>query len=238
MLVLAIDTSTADSFVGLACWEGEDQAWRPVGEETVSGNAHAEQLAPMIERIVAGARHTRRQSPLGDVKAVVVGLGPGPYTGLRIGIAAAAAYADALGLPVYGVCSLDAIAEEVVERETFGEKHLLVVTDAKRREVFWARYRGERRIGPLGVCKPAELPALLGDFVPEITAGATHLLDGAALQDVPRSSVVAPSSRGLPRPVGTALRAGERPGPLTPLYLRPPDAVPPKGLPQQQGRAI
>ena len=69
-----------------------------------------------------------------EIDAVVVGCGPGPFTGLRIGMATAAAFGHALGVPVYGVCSLDAIGGQ-----TTGE--VLVVTDARRREIYWARYR-------------------------------------------------------------------------------------------------
>ncbi|EFV13336.1 tRNA (adenosine(37)-N6)-threonylcarbamoyltransferase complex dimerization subunit type 1 TsaB [Segniliparus rugosus] len=222
MLVLTIDTSTADSAVGLVRWSREDESWLLLGEERSLGNVHVEQLAPMIERALGEGRKD-------ELEAVVVGLGPGPYTGLRIGIATAAAYGDALGLPVYGVCGLDAIADEALgsEPET---KNLLVVTDAKRREVFWARYRdGQRTEGP-GVCKPSELPELLGGFVPEAVAGAAYLLDGGALQDVRKSCVVAPAAAGLARSASRAMLAGEAPAPLAALYLRPPDAVPPASM--------
>lgn len=224
MLVLTLDTSTSDSSVGLAFWPPGGQAWRALGEERVPGNVHVEQLVPILERRLREARE--QHGALGAVQAVVVGLGPGPYTGLRIGIATAAAYGDAAGLPVHGVCGLDAIAEEV-SREAPGEKDLLVVADAKRREVFWARYLGARRIGPPGVCPPAELTELLGGSVPQLAAGATRLLDGTALQDVPRSPVTAPSPCGLVAALTQELLSGAAPGPLAPLYLRPPDAKPP-----------
>ena len=81
---------------------------------------------------------------MNDLDAVVVGCGPGPFTGLRVGMATAAAYGQALGIAVHGVCSLDAIGID-----TAGE--VLVVTDARRREVYWARYRdGVRVEGPGG----------------------------------------------------------------------------------------
>ena len=86
---------------------------------------------------------------LPDVEAIVVGTGPGPFTGLRVGMVTAAALGDGLGVPVHGVCSLDAIAAEaVVAAGPFGP--LLVVTDARRREVYWAAYDadGRRTNGP------------------------------------------------------------------------------------------
>ena len=83
---------------------------------------------------------------MADLGAVVTGCGPGPFTGLRVGMATAAAFGHALGLPVFGVCSLDAIGID-----TTGE--VLVVTDARRREVYWARYRdGTRRRRTRGEC--------------------------------------------------------------------------------------
>src|SRR5204862_198305 len=85
---------------------------------------------------------------LADLDAVVVGTGPGPFTGLRVGMVTAAAIGDAVDVPVYGVCSLDAIAV-VAAAPWFGGRTgegLLVVTDARRREVDWAAYdRGGRR---------------------------------------------------------------------------------------------
>src|SRR5690242_20931894 len=74
---------------------------------------------------------------LADLSAVVTGAGPGPFTGLRVGMVTAAALGDALGLPVHGVCSLEAIAH--------GLGAVLVVTDARRREVYWAAYDDDGR---------------------------------------------------------------------------------------------
>ena len=84
---------------------------------------------------------------------MVAGTGPGPYTGLRVGLVTAAAFADAVGVPTYGVCSLDAIAAACAD-----EPALLVVTDARRREVYWAHYEYGRRMGTPAVCAPAEIP--------------------------------------------------------------------------------
>ena len=131
-----------------------------------------------------------------DLDAVVVGCGPGPFTGLRVGMATAAAYGHALGLPVHGVCSLDAIGIDTV-----GE--VLVVTDARRREVYWARYRDGVRVDGPAVNAPADVP------------GADEAL---ALPPV------YPTAAGLVRAVVDWTAA---PAPLVPLYLRRPDAKPP-----------
>ncbi|MGC2567352.1 MAG: tRNA (adenosine(37)-N6)-threonylcarbamoyltransferase complex dimerization subunit type 1 TsaB, partial [Mycobacterium sp.] len=120
-LVLAIDTATPAVTAGIVDGSG-------VLAERVSidARAHAERITPNVLAALADAGRT-----MADLGAVVVGCGPGPFTGLRVGMATAAAYGHALGIPVYGVCSLDAIGGQ-----TTGET--LVVTDARRREVYWA----------------------------------------------------------------------------------------------------
>ncbi len=175
----------------------------------------------------------------------MVGLGPGPFTGLRVGMATAAAFGDALGLPVYGVCSLDAIAAAAWRDIADADAELLVVTDARRREVYWARYRavseitspgsfvvatsGEHRgTGPAPitvarvsgpeVCKPAELES--GDST--VIAGSASHVD---FFDLPVLPVETPSPAGLVACAAAELLAGAPPQPLTPLYLRRPDAV-------------
>ena len=138
--------------------------------------------------------------------AVVVGCGPGPFTGLRVGMATAAAYAHALGIPVRGVCSLDAIGVD-----TTGDA--LVVTDARRREVYWARYRDGVRVEGPAVDAPADVPATAD--------GVAGSPDHAALFDLPRLSPVYPTVAGVARAVTNWAAA---PAPLVPLYLRRPDA--------------
>src|SRR5690606_27829252 len=93
---------------------------------------HAEQLAPLIAAVLteAGAAQI-------DVTAVAVGVGPGPFTGLRVGLATARTLAMVLEIPVYGVCSLDALALEAVAAGTV-QGPFLVATDARRKEVYWA----------------------------------------------------------------------------------------------------
>lgn len=120
--VLAIDTATPAVTAGIV--RRHDLV--VLGERvTVDARAHAERLTPNVLAALADAALT-----MADLDAVVVGCGPGPFTGLRAGMASAAAYGHALGIPVYGVCSLDAIGGQ-----TIGDT--LVVTDARRREVYW-----------------------------------------------------------------------------------------------------
>ena len=199
-VILAIDTATPAVTAGVVRLDtdGVDVLAERV---TVDARAHAEQLTPNVVAALADAGLT-----VDDLDAVVVGCGPGPFTGLRVGMATAAAYAHALGIPVHGVCSLDAIGVD-----TAGDA--LVVTDARRREVYWARYRDGVRVDGPAVDAPADVPATA-----EAVAGSP---DHAALFDLPRLSPVYPTAAGLVRAVTDWAAA---PAPLVPLYLRRPDA--------------
>lgn len=129
-MILAIDSSIGTS-VALADSDG-----RPLAAAAENDHlSHAEVVGTLIRRVLddAGARPS-------DVVAVASGMGPGPFTGLRIGIAAARAFAVARGIPVVPVMSHDAVAAEVLAGGSTGD--LVVVTDARRREVAWTRYRG------------------------------------------------------------------------------------------------
>ncbi|ETB18669.1 hypothetical protein O983_24270, partial [Mycobacterium avium 09-5983] len=141
-LVLALDTSTPAVTAGIV---RRDDLSVLAQRITVDARAHAERLTP---NVLAALRDSGLN--MTDLAAVVVGCGPGPFTGLRAGMATAAAYGHALGIPVHGVCSLDAIGGQ-----TTGDT--LVVTGARRREVYWARYRdGVRTDGP-AVAAPADV---------------------------------------------------------------------------------
>src|SRR3954466_7661544 len=124
--VLVIDTATP-AVTAAVVVRGADLAVAG-GRLPLDARAHAETLTPNVVAAVADAGLT-----MADLDAVVVGCGPGPFTGLRVGMATAAAYGHALNVPVHGVCSLDAIGIH-----TTGA--VLVVTDARRREVYWTRY--------------------------------------------------------------------------------------------------
>lgn len=220
MLVLALDTATPTVTAGVVALE--PAALEPtVGAASVQVRAvrvavdarkHAELLVPGALAACAEAGITLR-----DVEAVVVGTGPGPFTGLRVGMVTAAALGDALDVPVYGVCTLDAIAA------AHPGTPLLVVTDARRREVYWAAYdgAGARTHGP-DVTAPAALAARIPQLAPAAAAGGS-----AHLFDLPVVGPDAPGPDGLVTVAAAALLAGATPGPLEPLYLRRPDAQEP-----------
>lgn len=216
MLVLAVDTSTPVVTSGLVRHGGEgDPAHITTVAVRLTDNprAHAEILTPQILECLDEAGCTPT-----DLDAIVVGVGPGPFTGLRVGMVTAAAFGDALGIPVHGVCSLDAIAEDVRSEAPDGGD-LLVVTDARRREVYFARYDGTRgRVEGPDVRKPAEVPAAPSHRV----AGSSQ---HTALFDLPAVPVYSPSPAGLVAAASADLCAGTLPEPLIPLYLRRPDAV-------------
>lgn len=194
MLVLALDTSSPA--VSAALVEVTESGCTLVREQVVvDGRRHGELLAVGVREVLQGDRPG----------AVVVGTGPGPFTGLRVGLVTAAATADALGVPAYGVCSLDGFTDDGV-----------VVTDARRREVYWARYCGGVRVDGPAVLAPALLDLRPGEPVV-----------GARLAGLPVSG---PEHVDLLRLVGVAaarVLAAAPSDPLTPLYLRRPDAVEP-----------
>jgi tRNA threonylcarbamoyl adenosine modification protein YeaZ len=202
VLVLALDTATPTLVAGVARWSSGSTEVLAEGTRP-SGTRHAELLIPAVRAALSAAGVAT-----GELDAVVVGLGPGPFTGLRVGVVTAAAMADVHGLPTVGVCSLDAV----------GEGARTVVTDARRREVYWARYDevGARVEGP-GVVRPEEL-AVPGPYVGD-PAFADRLGAPVAPADVTTAGLVRAAAAQLADPAAA--------GPLVPLYLRRPDAVPP-----------
>jgi len=216
VLVLALDTATPAITAGVVALTGGEVVQRSV-RVTVDARKHGELLMPGILAACADAGVALR-----DVEAVVVGIGPGPFTGLRVGLVTAAALGDALGVPVHGVCSLDAIAWDAA-RDAVVVGPLLVATDARRREIYWAAYdrAGDRIDGPY-----VEAPAVVAGRVVEL--GAVAVAGGSgALLGLPVLDPESPSPAGLVATAAAALRAGLAPGPLEPLYLRRPDAVEP-----------
>jgi len=218
VLALVLDTSSAAVTAGLVGFSGHSRQAQPVvlaERVTVDARAHAERLVPSIQECLAEAGVR-----ISDVSAVVAGTGPGPFTGLRVGLMTAAAFADALGLPGYGVCSLDAIAAAHPE-----QPDLLVAGDARRKEVYWARYQHGRRVAGPGVDKPAALRDELVD-APAAMAGAGARLYadvlGWQLLDADYPTVAALAGCAAERVVNRAPSEA-----LAPLYLRRPDAVEP-----------
>ncbi|MGQ0576060.1 MAG: tRNA (adenosine(37)-N6)-threonylcarbamoyltransferase complex dimerization subunit type 1 TsaB [Pseudonocardia sp.] len=211
MLVLAIDTATSAVVAGVV--ELSDAVDTRAARVAQDARKHGELLMPGVLAACAEAGVALR-----DVDAVVVGRGPGPYTGLRVGLVTAAALGDALGVPVLGQCSLDAIAVEGPEGP------LVVVTDARRREVYWAAYAGGRRISGPHVDAPAVAAQRARELGIVAAAGSP---EHAALLGLPACPPAIPSPAGLVTLAAAALRAGDDAGPVVPLYLRRPDAVEP-----------
>jgi len=210
VLVLALDTSSPAVSVGLSRVPRGGGPADSLGESvTVDGRRHGELLAVGVREVLASSGASRA-----DLDAVVVGLGPGPFTGLRVGLVTAAVLADALGIPAYGVCSLDGL----------GVQDGWAVSDARRREVYWARYRsGERVEGP-AVARPADLQFPAGAAL----VGAGAVLHRAAFAGAEvRAAPLHPSPHALVLRAVDRVRSGAPSEPLTPLYLRRPDAVEP-----------
>ncbi len=201
-VLLAIDTSAGTAVAVLV--DGV------VASESYDANSmqHAEQIGIQIQQVLKAAN--KKSS---EVTAVAVGVGPGPFTGLRVGIAAAKMFAEGVSVPIYGVGSLDAIAfANSLDQPT------LVLTDARRSEVFFGLYQGKTQagvpktlLGP-GVKKQAELEVQLQ------AAGYKYLL---------ANTQVSAANLGL---LGLAqLAEGSANASVVANYLRAPDAVPAKG---------
>lgn len=219
MIVLAIDTATTDLVAGLVeVGEGGQQDSTPqtLAQRVVSTRSHNELLVPTVMELLGEAGHE-----FGDLGAVVVGCGPGPFTGLRVGMATASAFGQALGIPVHGVCTHDAVAAQI-------GSDALVVTDARRREVYWAQYRsGTRTAGP-DVIAPAALEAKTPVGVLSVPENLREQLTPELAASAETVTYVTPLPAGL---VAVADLDAD-PEPLVPLYLRRPDAKEPAPKPK------
>ena len=229
MLVLALDTSGAA--VTVALHDGGSVVAR---RSTLDARRHAELLAPSIAAVLDEGGATRT-----DVTALAVGVGPGPFTGLRAGVVTARVLGLALGVEVVGVCSLDALALQVAAElrgEAGDPRHgarFAVATDARRHELYWGLY--EHALDGDGVPRRLEGPAVTAPTdLPEAVLVAGR---GAALYpdlfapppgplDVEAGAVAELAVQGLK---GLSSDTSDRAGllPPEPLYLRRPDAAPP-----------
>ena len=149
--VLAIDTSTSRSCVAII--DGSKLLYSGYRD---GATAHGPSLPALVQEALA----------VSDVDEVVVGMGPGPFTGLRVGIAFAQSFALAREIPVRGVCSLDAIAAQVTEKD------FIITVDARRKEVYWARYTDGVRVGEPAVNFPADVTGakIHADLFPDMLA--------------------------------------------------------------------
>ncbi|MEV6756070.1 tRNA (adenosine(37)-N6)-threonylcarbamoyltransferase complex dimerization subunit type 1 TsaB [Streptomyces sp. NPDC051214] len=210
MLLLALDTATPAVTVAL-----HDGTSVVAASSQVDARRHGELLLPAVDRVLAEAG--RR---LDAVTGIVVGVGPGPYTGLRVGLMTADTFGLALGVPVHGVCTLDGLAyESGIEGGPF-----VVATDARRKEVYWARYADPRtRLTDAAVDRPADIADEVAGL-PAVGAGAVlypeTFPDARAPEHVSAASLAALAAERL--------AAGEELAAPRPLYLRRPDAQVPK----------
>ncbi|HUP99554.1 MAG TPA: tRNA (adenosine(37)-N6)-threonylcarbamoyltransferase complex dimerization subunit type 1 TsaB [Aeromicrobium sp.] len=204
MLILAFDT--AGPAVSAAVHDGT----QVLGEASGSGAmAHGELLAPAIADALS-----QGGAAASDITDVAVGVGPGPFTGLRVGVVTALTLSSALNVPTHGVCSLDILAAAVPSDGPF-----IAATDARRKEVYWALYDAGSRIEGPAVDHPAELAALHRG-IPVFGRGGELYADVLEAQPGPLD------------PSASVLAAGVAAGafvklPLKPLYLRRPDAAQP-----------
>ena len=201
-VLLAIDTSSGTAVAVLVDGIVVSEVYEP---DTMQ---HAEQIGLQIRKVLDAANKVSS-----DVTAVAVGVGPGPFTGLRVGIAAAKMFAEGVGAAIFGVGSLDAIAfsKELTEPT-------LVLTDARRSEVFYGLYQGKSRAGAP--------QALLGPGVKKQTDLEAELLASGQSYEIVSGSISA-ASLGL---LALAqLAEGTANSSIVANYLRAPDAVPAKG---------
>jgi tRNA threonylcarbamoyl adenosine modification protein YeaZ len=190
-VLLAIDTSAGTSVAVVDAGRILGQADEP------DTRSHAEAIGTLIEKALQRAGATPS-----DITAVVSGMGPGPFTGLRVGIAAARAFAAGRGIPVHPVASHDAVAYD-------RSAPTLVVTDARRREVAWSVYRDGQTDGP-HLAHPEDLATVVAGY------DALERVDAAQI-----------SAASLALVAEQRLASGQPTGPDQPLYLRAPDVTAP-----------
>lgn len=212
-MILAIDTSTALTSVAVV------DAQLVIERAHEDARRHAEVVAPLLAEVIA-------QIDVADVRLIACGVGPGPYTGLRVGIATAIALGVAWGIPVVGVCSLDALAAQA---QATRAEEVTVASDARRSEAYWARYSaaGDRVEGPR-VSPRADVPVDLGQPRAEwIARVAARHADAAVATAALRADVaeLPLDAHGQDTGASAAALAGAVLLPPRPIYLRRPDAV-------------
>ena len=202
-MLLTFDTATPR--VAVALHDGSDVVAELEAERAMK---HGEQLAPLIEAVLQQTGVVRQ-----DLTAIGVGVGPGPFTGLRVGLVTARTLGFALEIPVYGVCSLDVLAVEAVGTGAV-DRDFLVATDARRKEVYAASYDvdGARLEGPV-----VDRPDRLATDVPVVGEGPVLYPEAFPHPAGPQR----PSAGWLARAVAEELAEVVDP---EPLYLRRPDA--------------
>jgi len=222
MMILAIESATAQ--VGCAIGGPEGVI---ASVQSARDRRHAESLVPQID-------FARSQSgvELSDLDAIAVDVGPGLYTGLRVGVTTAMTMAHALGVPVVAVSSLDVVAFPL----RFADRPIEVVIDARRGEVFHARYQPgpdlPERISEPAVLDPADLARQIRERGREVLIvgdGALRYrsdLDDLTLARAADPGLAFPSAASLAMLARARAEAGDHvpPDEIRPLYLRRPDA--------------
>jgi tRNA threonylcarbamoyl adenosine modification protein YeaZ len=230
VLILALDTSTPAVTVAV-CAVGAEPVATPgttaiaepvtvvAAQREVAANRHGELLAAMVGKVLADAG----VEPSG-LAAVAVGLGPGPFTGLRVGVVTAKAMGDALGIPVYGECSLRLFAAQPDRPEL---DRIGVATDARRKQLYWAVDDRCRCVaGPeVGTAEQAA-EAFAAAGVQQV-AGEGPQLYPEQFADFEVLADVYPSALTLAELVAARVHTGAPSEDVAPMYLRRPDAVPP-----------
>ena len=218
MNVLGFDTSTAATSVCLLRDDGEAFERVPRDEELLGPPGHSRELMPGVAEVI-----TEAGLAYGDLDAIAVGVGPGTFTGLRIGVATARALAHAEGIPVHPVSSLAALAHGI------DAAHRLPLIDAKRGELFAALYRGDGELWPPFATSPQELI----ERVQEASHSAVAAGDGSLRfrQELEAGGIAigpagAHAVRGLHICRLAALVPAVPPEAVVPNYLRDPDAKP------------
>ena len=238
MRILALDSSTACSTVAVS---GPGLPAGGIERSRLDARRHAEAVPLLLREVLESSG----LAPA-DIDLVACGVGPGPFTGMRVAIATAVMFAEARGVPVVGACSLDVIASGAVD----GDGPLVVVTRARRTEVNWAAYdaSGRRTAGPhVAPTDGFEVPIgarVVGDIDGVTSAYPSALVLARLVEDRLEAGEGLPVDFTVPE--GDATSSGE-PGahallarieqgswllPALPLYLRRPDAVPPVGMPR------
>ncbi len=209
-MVLAFDTSSVAVTVAV-----HDGTAVLAARTELGAQAHGELLAPMVGSVLAEAG-----VGVEALTEIVVGVGPGPFTGLRVGLVTARVMSATLSIPVHGVCSLDALAAQAVAQGSVSTS-FAVATDARRKEVYLATYdlAGARITGPAVVLPAAVDPVVSGG--PVVGEGA--VLYAAAFVDARAPRLV--SAGWLATYAVARIVAGDELGDTTPMYLRRPDAV-------------
>ncbi len=213
MIVLALDTSGATSSAAIVGGP------RPSVAGSDRPRAHAQVLPGLVQQALAGAG-----IGMGDITAVAVARGPGLFTGMRVGLVSAGVFGLALGVPVAGVSTLDAVARRVVDRHRpVGD--FAVLLDGRRREVFAACY--DRDGAPIEAARTVAAADLRGPGgLPDRIPDAAVFLDASAAGSYGLAGIVVPTGE-LAAEVGRLALArwgaGEPAEPAAPLYLRQPD---------------